>query len=231
MGARGKKAKAKENLGISLIRDGDYQGALKELIQAAELDPENADIQNALGTAFRYLGLQDKAIIHLKKALELKPEFPEAQVNLGTVYADLKKWDLAAELFEKAAGNILYRARHFAFFNLGRIFQINREYKKAIDNYKKAVNFSPRYSHAYFYMGISYEMLKDWNLASDSYKKSIEIQPNRPEAHLHLGKLYLKLNRHGEAAKELIEAINTDSKGGPFAREARRLLSRVKKPH
>ena len=121
------------------VREGDYQGALKELLQADELDPENADIQNALGYTYQSLRLLDKAVIHFKKALELRADFPEAQNNLGTVYLMLKKWDMAAELFGKAAENILYRDRHSAYNNLGMVYHNKGQYRKAIQNYRKAV--------------------------------------------------------------------------------------------
>ena len=65
-----KRAVAKEQFGNSLLREGKYQEALKELMEAAELDPENAGVQNAIGYAYRGLGQYRKAIDHYKKAWE-----------------------------------------------------------------------------------------------------------------------------------------------------------------
>jgi len=225
--ARKKRAEAKERLGGSLIQKGDLLGGLKELLEAAELDPENADIQYALGLAYKNLREYDKSIFHFRKALKLKPDFPEAQNNLGTVYVILKDWDTALGMFKKAAENNMYRTRHIAYENLGSVFYNKREYKKAIQNYKKAVELYPRYSPAYDKMGLTYEKLTEWDLAVESYKRSIEYAPNRAISHLRLGRLYLRLDRHEEAAEELNKTIETDTTGF-LAKEAKNLLRKVR---
>ena len=43
-----RKAEAKKDLGLSYVGQGDLQGGLKELVEAAALDPQNAEIQNGL---------------------------------------------------------------------------------------------------------------------------------------------------------------------------------------
>ena len=103
MTANKKTAQAREQLGNSLVREGDYQGGLKELLEAGRLDPESASIQNAIGYTYQGLRDFDKAIRHYKKALELKPGYPEAENNLGTVYGQQGRWEEAIPLFQKAA--------------------------------------------------------------------------------------------------------------------------------
>jgi tetratricopeptide (TPR) repeat protein len=222
-----KRATAKQNLGMSLIREGDVQRGLQALLEAAELNPENAVLHNAIASAYVDMRELDKAVFHFKQALELKPDFPEAQNGLGAAYAELREWDLAIEFLRKASENVMYRTRDHAFNNLGYVHQQRGEYRKAIENYKKSVEVFPRNSPAYDNMGLAYESLGEWELAIEAYKKSIEYSSNFPVSHLNLGRLYLKLGRHEEAKKELFEAIKTDSRG-PYAEEARKLMEQVK---
>ena len=86
-----KKSQALENLGNSLILQGDLRGGLEKLLEAHKLDPENANIHNELGLAYRDLGAYQKSLVHFKKALALKSTFSEAQNNLGTLYLLLKE--------------------------------------------------------------------------------------------------------------------------------------------
>ena len=138
------KARAQEQLGNSLVREGKLQSGLKELLKAEELDPESPSIQNALGYAYQRLREFNEALVHYKKALRLKEDFPEVENNLGTVYASLGKWDKAITYFQKAARNPTYRTRHFAYENLGSAYHHRGEYEKAIESYKKALRADPK---------------------------------------------------------------------------------------
>jgi type IV pilus assembly protein PilF len=213
-----KMAKAHEQLGASLLVAKDYQGALKELLQALELKPDSAD-----------LGLKESnsAIVYFKKALQLKPDFPEAQNNLGTAYANLKQWAAAVEYFQAAANNLLYRTRHLAYDNLGAAYHNMGEYGKAVECYKKATEFFPEYGPAYINMGLAYEKLQEWTAAVDAYKKAGEVMPDSPVPHLQLGTLYLRLNRQEEAVQELLAAITNDP-NGPFGEAAKKTLDELR---
>jgi tetratricopeptide (TPR) repeat protein len=224
--ARQKKARAEENLGTSQIRDGNLQSGLQHLLAAAELSPENAELQNSIGYTYWLLGERERAVIHYKQALQLNPDFPEAENNLGVAYADLKKWDLAIEMFTKASQNITYPARQSAFSNLANAYQQKGELRKALEFYDKAIELFPRNSVAFHGKGFTYEALGEWENAIQAYEKSIEYMPDFPVSHLSLGKLFLKLGRFKEAEKELHEVIRTDSKG-TYAQEAKKLLAQL----
>jgi Tfp pilus assembly protein PilF len=222
-----KGVQAKKDMGIALLQDSDLQGALKELLEAAEMDPTDAEIQNHIGYIYRELEEFGKAIIRFKRALELRPDFAEAQNNLGTVYIRLEEWDKALELFQKAAENTSYRTRQIAYTNLGYIYHREGEYGKAIENYEMALRLAPRHCPAYDNLGLAYEMIEEYDLAIDSYKKSIECSPDIALSHLRLARLYEKLGRHEEATKEIFETIRTDARGH-YAKEARKLLEQIR---
>jgi len=225
-----KKAEAKHQLGNSLLYEKNYQGAATELTEAAELDPENANIHNSLGLAYQGLGLPERSIPHYQKALQLKPNFPEYENNLGTAYAAAKQWDLAIRWFQKAADNYLYRTRHVAYENLGSAYHNKGEFRRAIENYKKAAEYYKDYTPAYINMGISYEALKEWDKAIAAYKRAAEIERDSALPYLHLGDLYLRLNHQEAAVESLLIAIRNDP-NGPYGKAARNLLATTRKPN
>ena len=218
-----KKSQALENLGNSLIQQGDLRGGLEKLLEANKLDPENANIHNELGLVYRDFGAYQKSLIHFKKALALKSKFSEAQNNLGTLYLLLKEWNLALDCFQKAVSDILYKTPHFAFNNMGLAYYNKGNYQKAIESYQKALRLFPSYSLCYENLARSYEVTNQWGLAIEAYKKSIYYAPNYPMSHFNLARLYLQFNRNDEAAKELKLTIEIDPKGF-YGSEANRLL-------
>jgi len=223
-----KRSEAKHQLGNSLLYEKNYQGAVTELKEAAETDPENPDIQNSLGLAYQGLKLPEQAILHYQKAIRLKPNSPEFENNLGTAYAATKQWDLAIPYFQKAADNYLYRTRHVAYDNLGSVYHNKGDYRRAIDNYKKAAEFNKDYAPAYLNMGVSYEALKEWDNAIAVYKRAAEIEPASALPFLQMGDLYLRLNRQEAAVDSLLIAITNDP-NGPYGRAARSLLATTRR--
>lgn len=221
-----KKSQALEDLGNSLIQQGDLRGGLEKLLEASKLDPENANIHNELGLAYRDLRAYEKSTAHFKRALVLQPEFPEAQNNLGTLYLLLGEWDLAIACFQRAVSDILYRTPHFSYNNIGLAYYNKGDYQRAIENYQKALRFFPSYSLCYENLARAYEATKSFQAAIESYNKSISYGPNYPSPHFYLARLYLRLDRNDEAARELKLTMEIDPEG-PYGKEAKRLLGDI----
>lgn len=214
---------AKLKLGTTLLADGNRQAALKTLLEAEAADPENENLQNAIGLTYTRFEQPDKAAVHFKKALQIKPDFSDAMNNLGTVYAAQGKHSLAIELFTKAAADLMYPSRFFAYNNLGTVYLSLGQHEKALQAYRNAVELFPEYSNAYLNMGIAYEGLREWQHAIEAYKSSIQYDPEYPLSYLHLANVYLRFNRRDEARELILKAMNVD-KAGQFKMEAKRLL-------
>jgi type IV pilus biogenesis/stability protein PilW len=215
-----KKAEAKQSLGLTLIQGGQIDAGLNELKEAARLDPENAEIQNATALAYRDMGNTKEAIRHFHDALALKPNFPDAENNLGTVYLMLHEWDKAIQHFEKAAHNVSYRTPYMAYTNIGYAYHHMGQFQKAIEYYQKAIEHWARYSPAYDNMGLAYEMLGE-------SERAVEASPSSPLPHLHLARLYLNLSMIREASESLNEVIRLDPQG-LYGQEAKKLLDEIR---
>lgn len=223
---RKRQAQAKQDLGRSLLAQGNYTAGLGELLEAAAIDPGNPEIQNELALAYREMKMYPEAIRHFTKAVELDPDFSEAYNNLGTVYLILKKWDLAIGCFKNALKNNLYATPHFAYNNMGLAHYNKGDSRRAIECYQKAVQLQPSFSRSYHNMGIAFESLDQREKAIESYKKSIRYAPDNPASYFYLGRLYRKLNEPTLAARNLEETIRLN-KQNIYAPEARRLLREV----
>jgi len=224
--ARKEKARAMEEMGISLVSQGKLRAGLEQLLKAAEMEPENPDLHHGIALVYRDLGEYQLSLEHFNKALALRPRFSEAQNNLGTLYLLMKKWDLAIECFQKAVENILYQTPEFAYNNMGFAYYNKGEYEKAINYYHMALKSSPAYAGCHANLGLAYEAIKRWEEAIEAYSKAILFLPKNPTPHFRLGKLYYELNRRDEAEERLKQFLSL-SPEGPDAKEAKELLRKI----
>jgi tetratricopeptide (TPR) repeat protein len=219
---------AKQNLGRALLAEGDKQSALKTLLEAAEMDPENEGLHNTIGLTYADLGQMAKAESHLKRALQIKPDYSDAMNHLGLVYNGQGRHGPAIEMFTRAGDDFMYPSRFAAYNNLGNVYLGMGQYQKALEGYKKALQVFPEYSKAHDNMGLTYEALREWDLAIEAYKFSIQYAPEYPLSYLHLANLYLRFKRYEEARPMVLKAIDVD-KTGEFKSDAKRLLEECEK--
>jgi tetratricopeptide (TPR) repeat protein len=78
--------------GKKALGAGDWNGAITALKLAALRDPQNADIQNYIGYAYRRLRQLELAFAHYQQALAFNPRHRSAHEHLGEGY--LLKGDL-----------------------------------------------------------------------------------------------------------------------------------------
>lgn len=195
-----KKAEAARNLGEAFIGQGDYASALKELLKAEQLTPEDPYIQNDLGLVFLSKGRYDDAVIKFSKALQLKSDYADARNNLGRTYLDLKEWDKAIAEFDKIVGDLLYGPMHYPLTNLGWAHFNKRQYDAAIGYYKQALELAPEFFIALRGLGRTYLEIGKPQLALSYFEKAAAAYPNVPLIHNDLAAVYARLGRKSDAA-------------------------------
>lgn len=226
-GVEKEKAKALENMGTSLVLQGQYRAALEPFLKALEIDPENPEIHNNLALVYQELEKYDLSLKHFQRALHLDPKFLEAMNNMGVLYVQLGEWDLALHCFKKAAEDIRYKTPQFAYHNIGSVYFHKGQFQKAIEYYQRAIRLAPTYMDAYRSLASAYEALDRMEEAIQTYHQIFDIDPQSWDAHLNLGKLYLRLNRRQDAVKELELVIQSDPRS-PISEEAKKLLDKVR---
>lgn len=90
-------------------------------------------------------------------------------------------YQLAADLFEKNAKDLLKEAAESWFFK-GNAFYFQGDYYAAIAVYQKAINFNPRFAKAWYNWGVTLEVLGQHGNAKVKYQKALEYDPSLAEA-------------------------------------------------
>lgn len=205
--------------GLSYVLSNDTDRAVAEFIKVAQVNSATSEIYLALGQLFRKTGEIERAI-RIHRNLLLRSSLP-ANIRLQTIFEiglDYKQAgliDRARQTFEE----LLDEAPTFveALTELGSIYELCREWDKAIEVQKKLAALGDHESehvlaHLTTEMAKEYELAGDWQRALKLYRRAIEIDPGCIDAWLHLGDLQLQQGQTTEAvaAWERGFAINPD---------------------
>jgi tetratricopeptide (TPR) repeat protein len=93
----------------------------------------------------------------------------------------------------------------------------------AIDTWKKAIQFDPKFAPAYFNMGTALEALENFGEAMDAYVRAVSINPKMADAYYRMGLLEKKLN-HPAQCKVLLQHAVTMEPEAEWARDARKQI-------
>ena len=217
-------------LGTTYLEQGQNSHALKQLLRASELAPDNPLIQNNLGLTYFVFEKYDLAEKHLKNATSLKPEYTEARNNLSRVLIEEKKYPQAQKELELVLNDLTYHNRDKAFVNLGMIHFVQQNFNVAITNFQLALKLNPNYCLAHNYLGRSFYELKEYKKSAEIFDHAVKfcqkLQFDEPQyfgalSYLNLGQTLQAQNRF----KELLVKYPT----GRYVNETQAKLNQLTK--
>jgi tetratricopeptide (TPR) repeat protein len=89
-------------MGNAYFDSSQWKKAITMYEHALMLFPRNADVRTDMGTAYRNLGLADRALAEYRIALEHEPGHLNARYNIGIVLAhDKKNYQAAIHIWEE----------------------------------------------------------------------------------------------------------------------------------
>jgi GT2 family glycosyltransferase len=134
-------------------------------------DSHLADKYNAKGYEFLLKRDFTKAYQVLKKVEAINKEF-SMPFYLGISELALGNYKQAIKYFERVLKFMPEHDR--SLMALGGVYEKLKKYKKAINNYKKALKINP-YPSLYYKLGYNYRELKKFNLANVMFKKTLRL--------------------------------------------------------
>jgi serine/threonine protein kinase/Tfp pilus assembly protein PilF len=174
------------NLSLEYRNMGHYDRAKEILDKAISLNPESSTPYIQYAWLLIDRGDPQKAVEMAEKAFSLDSTslFSIQQVVYICLYA--KHYDRAIEILEgmMAREPAFQRPGHAL---LGITYQRMKEYEKALEHHRKAIDIDPLDVDSYWDLGDTYYYFKEWQKAADAYKKIIELEPEEGDALQMLG--------------------------------------------
>jgi tetratricopeptide (TPR) repeat protein len=107
-----------------------------------------AEAHTFLGWTYSFMNLTDEALAECHLAIAVDPDFGNPYNDIGAYL--IEKGDLlnAIPWLKRAQQAPRYEAYFYPHFNLGRIYEAQRRYFNALDEYQAAMELNPQYALA-----------------------------------------------------------------------------------
>lgn len=221
------QAEASRNLGEAYLREGKYSAALRELLKAEAMTPDDYFLQSDLGLVYLYLGETDKAISHFKKSLAIKDNYGPARNSLGNAYAEKKEWDKAIEQYEIVISNLLYVTPQFSYSNLGFAYYHKKEYGVSEKYFKKALDIVPDFDRALYGLAKTYVATGRVPEAVETLEFAVAKHPKNASLHFELAGTYQLKRDYRKAYGSYIQVVQMDP-DSPLADRALKEAKRIR---
>ena len=190
----------------ALERDGNSAAALSLLWEAAELAPDDADIQNHLGEALDRMGALDAAIDRFDRAVAARPGFNKARNNL-----------VLAMVRSGRGSEAVARARAIAastpgdperLFTLG-LAQSEEDVEASYRTFQRVLEMSPRHTLARYNLALVLQRMDRLDQAVEQLDLAIASDP-QPQALYTRGVIAWHQGDLDRAVRSLRAAIDLD---------------------
>lgn len=188
-------------LAQSYLQSGQDQKLLDYFAQIQRRAPDSFSVHMLLGEADDGLDRTGAAIKEFKAAAALAPDQPGVHFGLGYLYWKNRRYDLAAQAFQReieAGGEV---AKSEAY--LGDIALKQGKPRQARALVEQAIRVFPKIRIAQFDLGVLDANDKNYPKAVSELREAIALDPTRVEAHYRLAQVYRAEGKNQLAAAEM----------------------------
>lgn len=187
---------ARLKLAETYVKLGDVRNGGREYIRAADLLPQNADVQLKAASYLLLSRQFEDAKVRAQKALELEPKNAAALTVLGNALAGLKDPEEAIEQLEEANK---VEPTAVAFASMGAIQLGAGAIGPAEAAFRKAVEVEPKKAAAHLALANFLMISRRPADAEKSLKTAFELEPDNPVVNRGLAAYYLAMGQRANA--------------------------------
>jgi tetratricopeptide (TPR) repeat protein len=189
--------------------------AIEQYERIVKIEPNNVDDHLLLGRLYRLNNDLQKAENELKTAVQLDPNSEEAITTLALLYSE--EGDTAHAL--QVLSSVPATGRSAKLYSaLGTTYEQRKDYKNAIEAYKKAIQLDRDNLDAI--RGLAENLLNDGQMdaALDQYKVIADANPEDAQTYLRIAEIYRKQEKYDLALEGLkkAETMVPDSMEVPY---------------
>ncbi len=190
--------------------------AIKEFVNAVNLNNNHFEAYNAMGVATLKLGNKKDAEELFKVALQIKPDFAPAYDNLGTLAMIDNKLDDAEKYFQQS---LKYNSHNpTSMYHMAQVEARRKNYSEALTWINHSIHINPNSSPALNLQGELYLRQGNQAAAINSFKKAVAVKPENSRPYINLAGVYERRADSEFAMEQLKTAIviNPNYKDGIY---------------
>lgn len=194
-------------LGIAHAENDDDQQAIASMMRAQEVDPTNLEVLLALGVSHTNELEQQAALKYLYRWLSHHPKYgtlAPSEFSDSLYYADV------AMLFNEAAKMSPEDAD--VHIVLGVLYNLSREYDKAIESFKTALKLKPRDYSLWNKLGATQANSVQSADAILAYQQALDLKPNYVRAWANMGISYANQGMYEDSIRYYVRALAMNPK-------------------
>lgn len=146
---------SKYNLGLEEHKNGNYIVAERAYLEALQIEPNDADLNNNLGSLYLAQKEYEKAREYLLKAVQMKPTNGNFHYNLGILYQATSETNDALSEFKKSYERD--SKNYKAAFNIGNLYFDMSDYNNAIYYFNLCTRINSDFKESYYSLALAYE--------------------------------------------------------------------------
>jgi tetratricopeptide (TPR) repeat protein len=202
---------ARYRLAEAYAQAGDLAGAYREYLRAADLLPDNSELQVKAATFLLLTGQFEDAKARARQALTKDPNNVKAEIVLGNALARLKDFDNAVIELEEA---VKLEPNATAYASVGDAEFAREKEPDAEKAFRRAIASDPRSVNAHVALANYLWRIHRFDEAERSLLRAVEIEPKSLLANRGLAAFYLSTNRASRAEPYLRMAADRDNTQG-----------------
>jgi serine/threonine-protein kinase len=192
------------SLGTAYTEAGRLDEARGAFERAIALQPSNDDALRGLGIALTRAGEHAPAEDAFKRAVALRPGFWSNHMEYGRLLYATGRLDDAAREFKAGIESQPDSPRGYQA--LGTVYQVQGQLELALDNYRKAHQFSPSVNLS-LNLGVVEHWMGRYDAAITAFREAASLAPDDPVPVRNMGDSLLRLGREAEARQAYARAL------------------------
>ena len=195
---RTEKADFHHKLAVGYLNAGNVDLAIRELIEALEVDDVHAESRYLYGFILFGRKRYEEASEHFRKALQAKPNFYAARNHLGVTYMELERWSDAVAVLEPLLKEPTYTTQYLVYNNLGWAWFKQGDLRQADKNLRMSVFLNAKFCNGWRNLGLVAMTQRDYRGAVEHLTEAVKGCPTYAELHLQRAEA---LEADGQAAE------------------------------
>lgn len=190
-------------VGVCYFKTGDSEKAISELTKAIKVKPRDKWLRIYLARTYASTGHYQDSVDSLNAWLTRNGDDADVRYWIGKFYDQLSEQTFERMTKEDPNNYLVLQIN-------GDQLMKKKEYREALEMYRKALAAKPDAPGLHFNVGNVYWRMAEFNKAREELEKELRVNPYHPVANYELGDIYVKGGDPTKAIPYLERALSSD---------------------